>query len=374
MKIKLGIFGLIYLLSLNFVTSKAHAQVSVGFQVFYDELSPYGSWIENPEYGYVWMPDVEAGFVPYGSNGYWVFTESGWTWVSTYPWGWAPFHYGRWYFDPIYGPMWVPGYEWGPGWVCWRRSEGYYGWAPIEPGISISVAYSNNYYAPNSRWVVVRDRDFGTTNTNNYYVNNSNNTTIIKNSTVINNIQIDKSKNVTYNSGPDKKEIEQRVGKPVAPVAIRENTKPGQQLNNNNLEIYRPRIEKESSTSKKAVPPKVTPNKDVKPDRLRTPQIQPEKVQPVQPERKQPEKVQPVQPEQKQPEKVQPVQPERKQPEKVQPVSPQRNPPDKLKPVTPREVKPPVMNPKPIEPRPVKPIKKEKTSEEEPASGDEVPK
>src|SRR5664279_4745731 len=181
------------------VPQNASAQTSVNFQIFYDDLSPYGYWVDNPNYGYVWVPNVDPGFTPYGTNGYWVFTDAGWTWVSNYPWGWAPFHYGRWYSDPVYGPMWVPGNEWGPGWVTWRRSEGYYGWAPIEPGISISMAYSSGYRVPDDRWTFVRDRDFdGRANINNYYVNRSGNTTIINNSTVINNSHVDNSRHVTY--------------------------------------------------------------------------------------------------------------------------------------------------------------------------------
>lgn len=49
------------------------AQVSVSFQVFYDQLSPYGSWINYPDYGYVWIPtQVPQGFRPYatGAIGY----------------------------------------------------------------------------------------------------------------------------------------------------------------------------------------------------------------------------------------------------------------------------------------------------------------
>jgi hypothetical protein len=92
----------------------------VSMQVFYDELSPYGTWVFSNDYGYVWIPDAGPGFSPYASDGYWVFTNQGWTWVSNYSWGWAPFHYGRWYYDPYYGHMWIPGDEWGPGWVTWR--------------------------------------------------------------------------------------------------------------------------------------------------------------------------------------------------------------------------------------------------------------
>src|SRR5665647_1119392 len=92
---------LMFNISTCLTIQKASAQVSVSFQVFYDELSPYGYWVDNPDYGYVWVPNVAPGFTPYGSNGYWVFTNEGWTWVSNYPWGWAPFHYGRWFYDPI---------------------------------------------------------------------------------------------------------------------------------------------------------------------------------------------------------------------------------------------------------------------------------
>src|SRR5665213_1919979 len=65
-------------------------------QVFYDELSPYGQWIDYPDYGYVWQPNVDQDFRPYDTNGYWVYSDYGWTWVSNYSWGWAPFHYGNW--------------------------------------------------------------------------------------------------------------------------------------------------------------------------------------------------------------------------------------------------------------------------------------
>ncbi len=221
-------------ISTGITPQKASAQgVSVGFQVFYDELSPYGTWVDNPDYGYVWVPDVAPGFTPYATNGHWVMTNEGWTWVSNYSWGWAPFHYGRWYTDPNYGPIWVPDNEWGPGWVTWRRSGNYYGWAPIGPGVSINVAYSNSYDVPYNQWTFVRDRDFGRTNINNYYVNNSNNVTIINNSTVINNTRIDKSRNVTYNAGPERAEVEKRAGRKFTPVAIKESSKPGQNLGKN---------------------------------------------------------------------------------------------------------------------------------------------
>jgi hypothetical protein len=97
---------------------------------FYDDLSPYGQWVQTPEYGRVWIPDAGPDFQPYASNGHWVMTEYGNTWVSDYAWGWAPFHYGRWYQDRYRGWAWIPGRDWGPAWVSWRSGGGYYGWAP----------------------------------------------------------------------------------------------------------------------------------------------------------------------------------------------------------------------------------------------------
>ena len=122
--------------------SKAAHFHGVSFQVFYNELSPYGDWVMDPTYGYVWVPFVEQGFHPYGTNGYWEMTNFGNTWVSNYQWGWAPFHYGRWFWDDYLGWAWVPGYEWGPAWVNWRTGGGYYG---------NTSGYSQDLTLPNSK-------------------------------------------------------------------------------------------------------------------------------------------------------------------------------------------------------------------------------
>jgi hypothetical protein len=264
--IKKTFFLIFFLNAMLWITpQKAAAQVSVNFQVFYDNLSPYGDWVYNPQYGYVWVPDVDYGFTPYSTDGYWAFTNAGWTWISDYSWGWAPFHYGRWMYDNYYGWSWIPGSEWGPGWVSWRRSEGYYGWAPIGPGISITLAYSSGYRLPNNQWTFVRDRDFGRTNSSNYYVNSSVNTTIIRNSTVINNIQVDNSSRVRYNSGPNRTEVQKRTGRSIAPVVMRERRDPGQNLGRGELQLYRPRVAKNNSNGQKPVPNKVSRKEDVQP-------------------------------------------------------------------------------------------------------------
>lgn len=225
---------------------KVSAQdVSVSFQVFYDDLSPYGTWVDSPDYGYVWVPAVSSDFTPYGTNGHWVLTDDGWTWVSDYSWGWAPFHYGRWYYDASYGSIWIPGEEWGPAWVDWRSSDGYYGWAAMGPG---------GYSRDNDRWRFVKNDDFGRTDINNYYVNSSKNTTYINNTTVINNRR-----------GPDRAEVEKRTGRTYTPIGITGNTKHSQISSNGKLELYRPKMQKNTSAGQKPVPSKVTKMSDAKP-------------------------------------------------------------------------------------------------------------
>jgi hypothetical protein len=337
MKTKVKILPLLFMLCIStwITPQKASAQGgSVNYQVFYNDLSPYGTWVDNAEYGYVWVPNVERGFRPYATNGHWVYTDEGWTWVSNYSWGWAPFHYGRWYTDATYGPIWVPGNEWGPGWVTWRRSEGYYGWAPIGPGVSLSVAYGRDYHVSDNQWTCVRDRDFGRSDINNYYVNSSNNVTIIRNSTVINNTYVNKTHNVTYNAGPQRTEVEKQSGRKFTPVAIKESSKPGQSLNNNQLQIYRPQVQKNVATGPKPVPAKVESLKNVKPAAQKTAVTpaqkanQPTKQQPSQPQHTaQPAKQQPLQPQHTaQPAKQQLSQPQHTgQPVKQQPSQPQHN-------------------------------------------------
>ena len=100
----LGItFTAILLMMVKPLQTQAQPGVSVSFQTFYDELSPYGTWVDDPDYGDVWVPDAEEGFKPYATRGHWVVTDYGNTWVSDYEWGWAPFHYGRWRYDDYYG-------------------------------------------------------------------------------------------------------------------------------------------------------------------------------------------------------------------------------------------------------------------------------
>jgi hypothetical protein len=110
------------------------AEVTVNY--FYDNLAPYGTWVDVDGYGRCWRPSVvvyNPGWQPYCDHGHWVYTDCGWYWFSDYSWGWAPFHYGRWFQIPRWGWCWAPDTVWGPSWVTWRYSDNYCGWAPLPP-------------------------------------------------------------------------------------------------------------------------------------------------------------------------------------------------------------------------------------------------
>lgn len=215
----------------------------VSYQTFYDQLSPYGQWIEDPQYGYVWMPDAGADFKPYATNGHWVYTDEGWAWDSDYPWGWAAFHYGRWFFRDGYGWMWVPGNDWAPAWVTWRNSDDYYGWAPMEPGIAVNVAYSSSYNPPPHYWCFVPHQYVASPQVHNYYVRETNNLTIINRTTVINNTTIiNHYGNNRYGAGPDPNEVGRFSGTPLRPATVRESRSPGAPVAGGGFTVYRPHV------------------------------------------------------------------------------------------------------------------------------------
>jgi len=102
---------------------------------FYEELAPYGEWIDHPQFGWVWTPyNIPFSWRPY-TRGQWVYSDCGWTWMSHEPFGWAVYHYGRWFWDPYIGWLWVPGMQWAPAWTEWRIGQGWVGWAPLQPDV-----------------------------------------------------------------------------------------------------------------------------------------------------------------------------------------------------------------------------------------------
>lgn len=254
-------------------------QSYISYQTFYDELSPYGEWVDYPKYGYVWIPDVGSNFAPYSTDGRWVMTDYGWTWVSRFEWGWAPFHYGRWDYDNYYGWLWVPDNQWGPSWVTWIQSDGYYGWQPMQPGISTSLSFGRDYRTNFDHWTFVRDRDFERSDIQRYYINQSDHSRIIRNSSVINNTYNDRTRNTTYISGPKREDVQRVTGTRVQSVTIQENNKPGQNLSNDRLNIYRPQVRNNSNQPKPA-PSRLTNLKEVQRPSDRNATDQSQKVEP----------------------------------------------------------------------------------------------
>lgn len=216
-RVPASIIGLILiLLTIGPFSAKAQYE-DVSLETFYEELSPYGVWIEDPQYGRVWRPDVDQDeFRPYYTNGHWEMTKYGNTWVSDYDWGWAPFHYGRWHHSSRRGWVWVPDIHWGPAWVSWRSGGGYYGWAPLGPGININI---NIGRIPDLWWVFVPQRHI-------YYdryprYDYRRNRTIYHNTVIINNTYVyNRNK---YYTGPQAREIQKVTRQPVKIHDVRNN-------------------------------------------------------------------------------------------------------------------------------------------------------
>lgn len=114
-----------------------------------EELDNYGDWVNTPDYGYVWQPQVVPSWAPY-QVGQWQWLDwYGWTWVSADPWGWAPYHYGRWFWRTNFGWLWYPGvfgvpHYWSPALVGFFGfgggggfglgfGFGHIGWVPLAP-------------------------------------------------------------------------------------------------------------------------------------------------------------------------------------------------------------------------------------------------
>ena len=239
--IKLPAIVLGLLLLLTGFTQRAMAQdEDVSLQSFYDELSPYGTWIQDPQYGYVWRPDVDQqDFRPYYSNGRWAMTEYGNTWVSDYDWGWAPFHYGRWVYNRYRQWLWIPDTTWGPAWVSWRSGGGYYGWAPLSPGLNINI----NIGIPDNWWVFIPQANIYYDRFPRYY--SRRNVTIIHHTTIINNTY--ERGRRTYYTGPRIDDVRRATRGDVTVYRVNRTDRSGRsEIRGNELNIYNPRPSREA--------------------------------------------------------------------------------------------------------------------------------
>jgi len=227
------------------VVSNAQSRDAVTFQVFYDALAPYGKWLYDKSYGFVWTPSEGAMFRPYYTNGYWAMTEAGCTWVSNYPWGWAPFHYGRWVNDAMYHWIWVPGNKWAAAWVVWRTSGDYAGWTPITPNTRITTAMSpSSYYVPADWWVFVQKANLLKKDFQQSPEPSRRNNDLIRETPVNTARRTGETEEDTYLSGPRAVDFARSTGQKVSVYLLKSMDKPGKPvITREEISFYMPAVE-----------------------------------------------------------------------------------------------------------------------------------
>ncbi len=211
---------------------RAEAETEVSLNFFYDNLSPYGNWIDVGGYGYAFQPSVAVSnrdWRPY-SDGYWAYTDVGWTWVSYEDFGWATYHYGRWADLDDYGWVWVPGYEWGPAWVSWRTGGDYVGWAPLPPqpngvvyeGRAITGAVDVSFNIGPLYYNFVDIRYIGEPVLRGRILPPRRNVTIINRTVNVTNITYNNS--IVINHGPDLARIDRYSSRPIQRLKLERET------------------------------------------------------------------------------------------------------------------------------------------------------
>lgn len=201
-------------------TPPARSEISIGLSIsaredFYEPLEPEGVWVEVGSYGRGWRPHhVDRSWRPY-ANGRWVWSDCGWYWDSDEPWAWATYHYGSWVLDPGYGWVWIPDVEWAPAWVTWREGGDYIGWAPRGP---------RGFVVAPAAYVFVEGRRFPDYHRSSTLI--VNNTTIINNTREIRDVRREnrnfggESRNVVINDGLSVKDVEKATGRKVEAVSV----------------------------------------------------------------------------------------------------------------------------------------------------------
>ncbi len=214
----------------------------ITYQTFYDELSPFGTWIDYPGYGHVWNPRLADGFRPYATNGYWNYSNEGWAWASNYSWGWAPFHYGRWIYDDMYGWLWVPGYDWSPAWVTWGYVDDYYAWAPLMPDVNVGIGFGS--WRPHGFYWNVCSRDHIYDRDIEHVIQRPENVRNITNRiSIINNFNTTNIHKLYYSKGPELGDVQKYTNHKIEPVSIKEvNHIKDAKHEGNELRVYRPAV------------------------------------------------------------------------------------------------------------------------------------
>ncbi|MDR4307906.1 hypothetical protein IHQ68_14890 [Chelatococcus sambhunathii] len=141
----------------------AHAQTAPTLEAMKQTLGQYGEFVTHEKYGDVWRPTVTPrGWHPYPACD-WVFTKTyGWYFSDKTPWGAIVHHYGRWIHEADRGWLWVPGAEFSPGWVVWRTSDEWVGWAPTPPDAELTPA-KMEAFNDDKLWTFMDAKKFGST-------------------------------------------------------------------------------------------------------------------------------------------------------------------------------------------------------------------
>lgn len=194
---------------------------SADYTPFYEELTPYGRWLDVEGYGYAWHPNVaeRTSWQPY-VDGRWAWSDQGWAWDSNESFGWACYHYGRWVRIARHGWVWVPGREWAPAWVAWRFGDDCVGWAPLPPGrhrrfVTIGSDCDAYYHLSPSSYTFIQAQHFGRPSYLNVCLPITRVTQVFQNTVNVTNIvRITSPQNnfFIHRGGPDRDWLERRMG------------------------------------------------------------------------------------------------------------------------------------------------------------------
>jgi hypothetical protein len=228
----------------------------VTYQEFYDALSPYGTWVQMPGYGYVWQPLAtvqDFRWRPY-TLGHWIYTDDGWTWASDEPFGWLTYHYGRWMRTHTLGWVWFPGDEWAPAWVSWRYGNDFVGWAPLPPEARFDGATGIQQWADEqydlgaSDYTFVSAADFGEGNMADVEVPPDDNGPIFDDSNNETDIYYDTGAAAIFCYGPNYDFMRSKSRRPLAPPLTISRSgflaggKNGAVVSGNTLHVTAPRV------------------------------------------------------------------------------------------------------------------------------------
>lgn len=123
-------------------------------------LSQYGRFVQHQKYGEVWVPTVTPqGWHPYPPCNWVNSKQYGWYYDDKTPWGQIVHHYGRWVYDAQMGWIWTPGSEFSPGWVVWRTSPEWVGWAPMLPEQDVQQISASDFNNA-GYWIFVETKKF----------------------------------------------------------------------------------------------------------------------------------------------------------------------------------------------------------------------